>query len=604
MTFAALSAPALLAAALAASLAVVALYLLRRTPRPQVVSSVAFWRRAVERSRPRALFATRVPWLALLVTLAIALLLVAEMGDPRLGAGYSGTTVIVLAADRTMAARDERGRRRLDDALAIARATVLADTVTGQVAIVRAGLHPAVLAPVTHRAADAERALVGVETDDGAADLAAAVGVARGIVRASGAAGRVLVVADRDDFPRVDDARVAVTLAPVGAPTETLAVTALDARRDPLALGEYHVRCEVRSYSPRRARARLVIRDRDTVLSDERIAAEPGAVSTHRARGFSSAQAELSARLEDIDVEGGRDALSSDDVAYAVVPPVVATRVLLVTSGNRYLAGALAANPAVALETVDAAGLAGRRRELLRYQVVVLDRVAPEPPLDHPALLVVGAPGTRALRVGPAVTAPRVTAFAADHRVLAGLRFDQVQIARARPLVPEADDRVLVRSGRDALVLARDRDGARTLALAFDTDGTDLVQRVAFPLFMHNALVWLDRREREFRSWQAPGEPIRAPGAPAVVLTPSGVGREVRGALYDTARAGVYHTADRAVAVSAADEAGSLADAPPRGAGSARGAPSGRPPLAQVLAAAILALLCLEWALVQRGRLQ
>ena len=602
MTFAALSTAALVASALAAAAAVVTLYLLRRTPRTQVVSNVEFWRRAVERSRPRALFATRVPWLALLLSLAIALLLVAELGDPRVGTGFSGTTVIVLAADRTMAARDDRGRRRLDDALALARATVLADTVTGQVAVVRAGLRPEVIVPLTHRAADAERALGSVEADDGAADLAAAVALGRAIVHATHGPGRVLVVADRDDFARPADPAVTVVLAPVGSPGETLAVTALDARRDPLALGEYHVRCEVRSYSARRARARLVIRDRDTVLSEQRVTPEPGEVITHRARGFSSAQAELSARLEDIDLEGGRDALAADDVAYATVPPVVATRVLLVTRGDRYLANALAANPSVELETVDPLGLEARRRTLGRYQVVLLDRIAPSPPLDHPALLLVGAVATRSLRVGPEVAAPRVTAFAADHRVLAGLRFDQVQVSLARPLVPEADDRVLVRGGRDALVIARDRDGARTLALGFDTEHTDLVQRVAFPLFMHNALVWLDRREREFHSWQAPGEPIRASGSPAVVLTPSGAAREVRGALYDTARAGIYHTADRAIAVSAADEAGALS-----AVGGARdlrrGAPPMRAPLSLVLAAAILGLLCVEWILTQRGRL-
>ena len=603
MNFAALSPAALLGAALAATLAVVALYLLRRTPRTQVVSNVEFWRRAVERSRPRALFATRVPWLALLVSLLIALSLVGEMGDPRVGSGFSGTTVIVLAADRTMTTRDERGRRRLDDALALARAPVLADTVSGQVAIVRAGLHPEVLVPLTHRAADADRALVGVEADDGTADLAAAVAVARGIVHGARTAGRVVVVADRDDFPRVADPQVSVVLAPVGAPAETVAITAFDARRDPLALGEYHVRCEVRSYSTHRARAHLVIRDRDTVISDERVTPAPGEVTVHRARGFSSAQAELSARLEDIDVEGGRDALAGDDVAYATVPPVVATRVLLVTRGNRYLASALAANPAVELEIVDDAGLAARRRTLSHYQVVVLDRVAPEPPLDHPALLLFGAVGSPALRVGAELRAPRVTAFAADHRVLAGLRFDQVQVVRARPLLPAADDRVLVRSGRDALAIARDRDGARVLALGFDTDSTDLVQRIAFPLFMHNALVWLDRREREFHSWQPPGEPIRASGSPAVVLTPAGAGREVRGALYDTARAGIYHTADRAIAVSAAEEAGSLAAAEgPRDVH--RRARPGQTPVALVLAAAILLLLGAEWLFTLRGRLQ
>lgn len=597
MTFAALSTPALLAVALLAAASVVALYLLRRTPRAQVVSNVEFWKRAVERSRPRSLFATRVPWVAMLVSLLIALLMVGEMGDPRTGAGVSGTTVIVLDADRTMGARDERGRRRLDDALALARETAQADTVSGQVAIVRAGVHPELLLPLTRRAADADRALAGVEADDGTADLPGAVALARAVVRGARSAGRVVVIADRDDFDRARDAAAPVTLLPVGAAAETVAIGALDARRDPLALGEYRVRCEVRSYSPHRSRARLVIRDRDVVVSEQQLDLAPGESRSVDARGFSSAQAELTARLEDIDVEGGRDALAADDVAYAAVPPAVSTRVLLVTRGDRYLAEGLGAHPSVALEVVDEAGLAARRRDLSRYQVVVLDRVTPRPPLDHPAQLLVGA-GTTERR------APRVTAFSSEHRVLAGLRFDQVQFARARVLAPTADDRVLVRSGRDALVVARERDGARTLALGFDTEGTDLVQRVAFPLFLHNALVWLDRREREFHSWQPPGEPVRVAGDRAVVLTPSGEGRAARGALHDTGRAGVYHTADRAVAVSAAAEAGSLAIAP-----EALRAPHGvalprRASLSVMIAAALLALLLAEWVATHRGRLQ
>ncbi len=603
MTFAALSPLALIAAALATAAVVLVLHLLRRTPRAQTVSNVDFWRRAAERSRPRSLLATRVPWIAMLLCLAIALLIVGEMGDPRTGTGFSGTTVIVLDADRTMGARDDHGRRRIDDALAIVRETVQADTVTGQVAIVRAGVHPEVVVPLTHRGADAERGLQRVETDDGTADLAAAIAVARGIVRGGRTEGRVVVVADRDDFVRANDAAVPVVLVPVGMPGETVAVTAFDARRDPMALGEYYVRTEIRSYSAHAARARLVIRDREVVISDERVTLAPGDTSTHRAHGFSSAQGELSARLQDIEIDGGRDALASDDVAYATVPPVVSSRVLLVTRGNRFLQNALGANPAVELATVDPAGLAARRGEISRFQVIVLDRVAPEPPLDHPAQLIVGASDPRVVRLGPEIQTPRITAFASEHRILAGLRFDQLQIARARVLVPEADDRVIVRSNREALAIARDRDGARVIALGFDTENSDLVQRIAFPLFMHNALVWLDRREREFHSWQSPGEPIRVPGSLGVALGPSGEAHDVRGALYDTARAGVYHTADRAIAVSAADQAGSLAATEDRHAihpASRRV----RPPVAMLVAAAILALLCIEWVITQRGRLQ
>jgi len=581
VTFAALSAAAVIGLALATAAAVVAMYLLRRTPRPHTVSSVAFWRRAAERSRPRSPLATRIPWVAMLLSLAIATLLVLELGDPRPGSAPPGATVVVLAADRSMAATDARGRRRLDDAVAIARATAQAGTVDGRVAVVRAGARTSVLAPLTRVAADVDRALAGLDADDGAADLGAAISLARAIVRGAGGAGRVVVVIDRDDFSLTPDP-IPLSFAPVGSPGETVAIAAFDARRDPTALGEYHVRCEVRSYAGRRARARLVIRDRGTVLTEEALTLEPGEVREHRARGFSSAQGELTASLEDVALDGGRDALARDDLAYAALSPVAATRVLLVTPGDRFLAGALAANPSVDLEVVDAAGLASRRASLHRYHVVVLDRVAPDPPVDHPALLLVGAAGGRTLRVGRELVGPRVTAVAAEHRVLAGLRLDQIRVERARALLPEADDRVLLRSGRDALALARDR-GSRVVALGFDSESTDLPRRVAFPLFIHNALVWLDRRERDFRAWQPPGEPV--------------------GTRYDTGRAGLYRAAGRVVAVSAADASGAVPTVDVRRENSDVAAP-GRAPLSLVLALVTLALLCGEWLLTARGRLR
>src|SRR5262245_46044352 len=101
MTFTALSTSALLVLGATTTLAVVAAYLLRRKARAHVVSNVEFWRRAIERSRSRTLLATRVPLLALLVSLVTALLLVMDLGNPKPGTGRARTTVIVLDADRT-----------------------------------------------------------------------------------------------------------------------------------------------------------------------------------------------------------------------------------------------------------------------------------------------------------------------------------------------------------------------------------------------------------------------------------------------------------------------------------------------------------------------
>lgn len=623
MNFAGLSTAAVLAAAAAAALAVLAIYLLRPTPRLQQVSNVDFWKRAVQRARARLLFSTRLPIVALLVTLSIALLLVVELGDPRFGRGFQGTTVVVLDADRSMGALEPgggAGRTRIARALEWLRELGQQDTVSGRVAVVRAGIRPRVLVPLTTRATDIDRAVRDLALDDGVADLRAAIALAERVIEHSGQGGRIVVLADhavpRDDATTTTTAAAAARARPrvpiyfglVGAPAETVGITAFNVRRDPGALGEYSVYTEVRAFTTRPARAHLVIRDRNIVISEEWLALPPGTPVVHHASGFSSAQGEIVARLEDISIGGGvRDALAADDTAYAAVEPLVATRVLLVTpGGNRYLEQVLAANPAVELERTDLAGLTARmntRGGVARFDVVVLDRVAPPAPLDHPAQVLFAPPASYApVPTGNALHNPRVTAFATDHRVLAGLRFDQVHVRLAYPIAPAADDRVLVRSERNALAIARERRGARLLAIGFELAATDLPRSVAFPLLMHNAITWLARRETAYQSSQRPGEPIRVPGANATVLLPGGRGADAfGGTFYATERAGIYHARERAVAVSAVDDAGPLVFAG-RGRAPDRGGALW-PRLAMLVAIALLAVMSVEWILVQRGKL-
>ena len=61
-------------------------------------------------------------------------------GDPRFGAGVRGTTVVVLDVGRTMGATEESGGRRIDHATAEVRRWVERTTITGEVAVVRAGM--------------------------------------------------------------------------------------------------------------------------------------------------------------------------------------------------------------------------------------------------------------------------------------------------------------------------------------------------------------------------------------------------------------------------------------------------------------------------------
>ena len=599
MTFAALPLWGILAALGAVAAAIIALYLLRRTPRPQLVSNVQFWVQAVQRSRPRWLRATRIPLLSLLVSLCVGLLLVTEIGDPRFGDGVRGTTVVVLAAGQSMNAT-ELGRSRMERALDELAGWVGRATASGQVAVVRAGIRPSILMPLTSDDADLTRALDGFAADEGPADLAGATRLADRIVAASGGNGQILVIADR--APDVVT-RAPTVLIPVGAPADSLAISAFSARRDPIAVGEYAVHCQVSSFTSRRARGRLVIRDREITIFDQRFEIGPFDQLAFRAQGFSSEQGELVARIEEIEVAGGEDALATDDVAYAVAEPLEATRVLVVgQEPNRWLDTVLDAHGALTVTRAEPAALARMDASALSQQdVVILDRVAPPASFSHPGVLLIAPPdGALDMDLGGTLQSPRVTASLVSHPAIGGVRLESVRIRRSRAIEPRPADAVLARSGGNALMVARDSQGSRRVALGFDLGSTDLVERVAFPLLMHHAVRWLAGRSSSALLSRVPGEPLPVAEG-TTVLDHDGEAASVEAGFVDaTELAGIYHVGERAVAYSAAATAAALPAAAPRAAPSQA---SGLPPLAVLLAGLLLIIVTAEWWLLHRGRL-
>jgi Ca-activated chloride channel family protein len=595
MTFAAFGWGTLAAIAGGVALTVLALYLLRRTPRPQFVSNVAFWMRAVQSSRPRFLRAAKIPWLAFLFTLLIAMLFVGEIGDPRFGTGVRGTTVIVLAAGRSMGTEDE-GERRVDRAIREVRSWVDRTTVGGRVAVVRAGMRPETLLALTEDPADLERALDDFDLDDGPSDLEGALRLADRIVTTSGEAGQILLVADRDVEFATTATRV---LIPVGVPADTVAIADLTARRDPLAAGEFVVQVSVRSYSSRDASARLRVLDGEVPLLDRRVSLSPGEGARLTAQGFSAERAELTATLEEIEIAGSRDALATDDVAHAIVEPLDPLRVLLVTVGNAYLEASLAVHPNATVEQITPGDLPGRSDEALAaYDVLVLDRTPFPANRSHPSVLYFSPPDGQMAFDGPAEN-PRVSASLASHPAMRGVRLDGIRIRYAYRFATEAGDQVLIRSGADALAIARETPGHRALAFGIDVGHTDFIEREAFPLFVHNAISWAASADDEIPLPRRLGEPLFAAQG-QTVLGPDGEPVSAT-ELAAIRRQGLYHAGERAIAFSGTEHSEELS----------AGATGGRfrtsdplPPLAVLIAIALLALMLLEWALLHRGRLE
>jgi hypothetical protein len=585
--------------------ATVALYLLRRTPRRVVVSSVDLWKRALERSKPKLLRATTIPLLALLVSACVVSMLVLELGDPRLGRAYRGATVVVVAAGRSMGATEAgaagiAGRTRLRSARDAALGIVERASARGRVAVVRAGITATVEAPLADDATVARRALRSAlfeRADDGPADLAAALAVADRIATTDGEGGRVVLVADRLAAVGM---RAPLEVVPVGDARDTVAIVGLGARRDPVAVGEYAVRVELASFTSRVARAKLVVRDRDVVVAREDVRLPPYGRLVRTAGGFSQGRGEIRASLEDVEIAGSTDALRADDVAFAVAPALRRTRVLLVTPGAPALERALAAHGGLDVSKA-APGALPDGDARARFDVVVLDRSAPAALLDHPGLLLIDPPEAAGVRRAQALRNARIAGTLAGHGALDGVRLDGARVPSARALVAEGDDVVLARAGADALVTAREAGGKRRVVVGFDVEQSDLVRRIAFPLFVHATMRWLERTgQEEVALSRAPGTPL-AIGAGLAALGPDGEAlAPVAGVSLETTRAGLYHVGPEAIAYSAED-AGEPLGAPP--VASRLDPARYLPPLGLALGALLLLLVIVEWTLAHRGRL-
>lgn len=587
MSFAAFPLGYVLAMMAAAGVVTTAAYLLRRTPRRIVVSHVAFWIKAAERARPRVLFDRRIPLLSLLVSLLVALAFVALIGDPRFGDGVRSTTVIVIDAGGSMRARTVGGETRLARAIGEAHRTAERATVGGSVVVVRAGMTPHVLVPLTDRLADVEPALRALEADEGPSDLSAALSAADAIIaelagEASNGAGErtILYIGDRDEPAAT---RAPLVRLPVGTNVDTVAIDAMSARRVPTAVGEYAVLVGVANESARTAHVRVHVRDGDTDILDERIELAPHARRELEAGGFSSERAELVAELASVSIDGSSDGYTGDDRAMAVVDALDATRVLLV-GDDPFLRAALAAHPGLRVDVSDAAPPAA---ELAAYHAIVIAQGALPP--THPARVIFGASGA-------AISRPRATGVLLGHPVLEGLFLDDVSFSAARALPVGEGDRVLLRSREQAFAIAHEGREGREVRFGFRPEDTDLVRRATFPLLVDQAIRWVAGREEQNplprrlggALFARAGETIHTPSGDEVSTVP--VVRE----------SGLYRIGTRTVAVSPVWNAAPLAES----------AVGGRflrarslPPLLVLVAFGLLALMLLEWALLHRGRL-
>jgi hypothetical protein len=589
---------------------IVLLYLLKVRRRPATVSTLIFWQRLFEEHRRRALFQKLRHLLSMLLHLLIFALLIAALARPTLDRFVrdGASTVLVVDLRARMQALEPDGSTRWHKAQRIARTLIGDAHPSRQFAIVAAGPRAAVALPFTGRERPLREALASLSPTDGGGELAPALRLAEDLAATRRGSRRIVLLTDHPPSP-AHKVGSGIEVRPVGTALDNVGILRFASRPLPASPQTSEVYLEVRNFSATSLSTQIELHYDERLLD-----VKPITIPAERSitlffpsvpRPSATARGWLTAKL------AHQDALALDNLARTILPPPRPARVLLVSPGNAFIERALAADPATSFELLEPA--AATPPIVATFDVVIYDGAHPE-----------GAAPTNALYLGKTpldaasepIVAPVLTEIDASHPILRKVSFDAATILRARALtLPEpADDWTYaapLRSFDHPLLIAGEQrrpPHRRIAALGLDLAATDLPLRVAFPLFISNAVHWLAGSPIEgpptLRAGESlaldPGQRIATEPAPARSFQP------MQNGFYELAQQG----RSTWIAVNTFDAAESNLRPAPGSAppshqtpafSNAAAALSGWP-LWRWLALAALALFTLEWSLFHRRR--
>ncbi len=475
---------------------IVLLYLLKLKRRPVTVSTLLFWQRLMQENRRRAFFQKLRQLLSLLLHLLIFALILGALAHPTFDRKITegASTVLILDTRARMRATEPDGQSRIAKARAKAENLIHEASAARQIAMISADAGPRVVTPFTDDEKALRDNLARVDATDASGDLTSAIQLAAELLASRAGEHRIVVLTDRIPDEKPQNIQTPIDFVTVGTARDNLAITRFATRPVPNSPQTSEVFLEVVNFSHAPAKTNVELAYDGQLLDVKPLSLEPGghAVQVFPAvpRPSNRAHGWLTARLDTA------DALSSDNVAYAVLPVEPPRRILLVSNGNWFLEKLLGAEQTLSFELIapDAftPGLAPK------FDAVLFDNLVP------PGFDLEKTPGnffflkqTPFNATGPVVDQPLISDTDSGHPVLRLVNLQNVTLLHAALLtLPTNGDwtwQAPIRSFDHPLLITGERHGAsqRLAALAVDIGDSDLPLRVAFPLLISNTLHWL-----------------------------------------------------------------------------------------------------------------
>lgn len=464
---------------------VVVFYLLKRKRVVKLVSSTLLWKKYLAETQASAPFQKlRKNWLLILQIILLALVVFA-LSRPYFAtkAKPSQLRVVILDASASMQATDE-APSRFEQARAEALKWV--DTLAGndQMVVLQAGANTEVKQSATTEKAALRRALQACVCSDGPTRLVPALKMAESLVRDLDPKTNPEIHLFSDGaVPQLDEFEnkaLPLIFHGVGKGANNLGITALDVRSNPEDARQRAIYASIANFSSNSQPTEVELLLDDRLLETRPITVPAGETSPQIFLAAQPRDGVFTVRLT------AKDDLPVDDqasIANLLPKPV---KVLLVSRGNRLLERALRAVPSVELAATTDLTDAGRV-----FDFVVLDGVTPAVwPKGN--VLAIHVVNTNWFQGVTQVEAPPIVDWKSAHPLLRYAGFDNVQVMQSLSAKTPTWATSLVEAPQTPLVFAGELGRQRIIWIGFDTLESNWPLRVSFPIFIANAVDWLN----------------------------------------------------------------------------------------------------------------
>ncbi len=535
--------------------AITLLYLLKQKREDVRVPSLLLWSEVLSPAASASPFQRlRIDPLLLLQLLA-ALLFCLALARPFLwGNAVGGRTVaLVIDASASMNATDVPGGR-FAAAIAEARRLITDKSPSDTFALVLAGTRPVVLSPLSADKGRLLSALSKAVPSDAGNGPREALLLAGSLVTSRPDA-RVTLITD-GAFSRQDELSLggaSLTAITVGEGSANVGITAFDVREE-TDDGGTQAFVTVQNADSKTHTVPLTILSGDTLVEAREMnlpAGESRSLVIPLSPGDIPATADfLSARIE-----SSGDDLSADNEAYAALPSREAVRVLLVAgTDDPFLERALSFAPRTSVRRIAPSAFA--RKDVAANDLIVWDSDA-APPADLPAgrYLFFGAVPSGDISPvtsgGATLEAPPILDWDRASPLLRFTDLSGVRVGAARKVTAAPWASVAVESKTAPLIVVGERSGSGNAAarrgetricyVAFRPTQSDFPLRVAFPVFISNAVTYLaGRADADVSRVLRPGDTVPVASGGSVTDADGKRTTVSGGAFAGTDRVGIY----------------------------------------------------------------